>query len=94
MIKVMIERFIAEDLADHYQQRASSTLQTAMSTPGFISGESLKSVSNPNHRIIFANYRNLQDWENWYHSEARKEIMEQLKPMLLEDEKITIMTHI
>ena len=94
MIKVMIERRIAEDLAELYHQKASSTLQTAMSTPGFISGESLQNSADPNHRIIFANYRSLDDWMAWYQSTERKEIINQLRPMLLEDEKITILEHI
>ena len=94
MIKVMIERRIAEDLEGLYQQRASSTLQTAMSSDGFLSGESLQDANDPNHRIIFANYRSLLDWQRWYQSPERKAIMEQLQPMLLEDEKITILEHI
>ncbi len=94
MIKVMIERQIAMDLAEHYQLRAKSTLQTAMNSHGFISGESLQDMDDPNHRIIFANYRTLRDWQQWYHSSERKEIMALLRPMLVEDEKITIMTHV
>lgn len=94
MIKVMIERQIAVDLADHYQQRAKSTLQTAMSSHGFISGESLQDLADSNHRIIFANYRTLQDWLRWHQSSERRDIMDQLRPMLVEDEKITIMEHI
>jgi len=94
MIKVMIERHIAEDLAEHYQERANSTLQTAMGTIGFISGESLQDVNDPNHRIIFANYRTLDHWLKWYQSPERKEIMAGLRPMLVKDEKITIMEHV
>lgn len=93
MIKVMIERQIADDLAEHYQQRANNTLQAAMGSVGFISGESLQDVNDPNHRLIFANYRTLDHWLNWYQSAERQEIMSSLRPMLLEDEKITIMEH-
>ncbi|MEH6471710.1 MAG: antibiotic biosynthesis monooxygenase [Halopseudomonas sp.] len=93
MIKVMIERHIAEDLAEHYQQRASRTLQTAMGTGGFISGESLQDLNDSYHRIIFANYRTLDHWLTWYHSHERKEMMSSLRPMLTQDEKITIMEH-
>lgn len=90
----MIERQIADDLADHYQQRANSALQTAMGTRGFISGESLQDANDPNHRIIFANYRTLDHWLTWYHSDERREIMSGLRPMLVNEEKITIMEHI
>ncbi len=94
MIKVMIERYIAEDLASHYLQLANSTLQTAMAAQGFISGESLQDVNNPNHRIIFANFRTLDHWLNWYQSPERKELLSSLRPLLISDEKIIIMEHI
>ena len=73
---------------------ASPSTQTAMNSHGFISGESLQDLVDPNHRIIFANYRTLQDWQYWHHSTERKEIMELLRPMLVEDEKITLMEHV
>ncbi len=94
MIKVLIERQIAEDLADHYQRTAKQTLQKAMDSHGFIAGESLKDANDPNHRIVIAAYNDLADWTYWYHSEARKEMMSMLRPLLLEDEKITILEHI
>ncbi len=94
MIKVMIERHIAEELTEHYQQRANKSLQAAMGTVGFISGESLQNVNDPNHQFVFANYRTLDHWLSWYHSAERKEIMSGLRPMLIKDEKITIMEHV
>ncbi|MEH6822874.1 MAG: antibiotic biosynthesis monooxygenase family protein [Motiliproteus sp.] len=94
MIKVMIERYIAEDLASHYLQLANSTLQAAMAAQGFISGESLQDANNPNHRIIFANFRTLDHWLSWYQSPERKELLSSLRPLLISDEKITLMEHI
>lgn len=94
MIKIMIERQVAVDLEKHYQQCAKSTLQTAMNSHGFLSGESLQDHNDPNHRIIFATYRTLNDWLQWHQSKQRQEIMDQLRPMLVDDEKITIMEHV
>lgn len=94
MIKVMIERLVAEDLVEHYQLHASYGLHTAMDAAGFISGELLQDINDPNHRIIIANYRTLNHWLKWYHSPERKEIMSTLRPMLIDDEKITLMEHL
>ncbi len=94
MIKVMIERHIADDLAEHYHKAAGKTMQQAMQSRGFISGESLKNADAPNHRFVFATYRTEADWSIWYHSPERKAMMEILRPMLLDDEKITILEHL
>lgn len=93
MIRVMIERHIADDLAEYYEQAARNTLQTAMQAHGFISGESLRNTNDPNHRVVMATFRTIQDWQRWHGSAERKEIMEAIMPMLDGEEKITVLEH-
>lgn len=93
MIRVLIERHIADDLAEHYEKAARNTLQLAMQAHGFISGESLKDCNNHNHRVVMATFRTIQDWQRWHLSEERKQIMEAIMPMLQSDEKITVLEH-
>ncbi|MCV6611117.1 MAG: antibiotic biosynthesis monooxygenase [Amphritea sp.] len=93
MIRVIIERHIAEELAEHYEKAARDTLQTAMQAHGFISGESLRNAYKPNHRVVMATFRTVQDWQRWHSSPERKEIMEAINPMLETEEKITILEH-
>ncbi len=93
MIKVIIERYVAEDLFEHYEKASKATLQLAMQASGFISGEALSNVYDANHRVVIATYRTLQDWHRWHASEARKDMMEQITPMLEHEEKITVWEH-
>ena len=93
MIRVLIERHIADDLAEHYERAARNTLQQAMQAHGFLSGESLRNSNDSNHRVVIANFRTIQDWQRWYSSPERKAIMEAIMPMLETDEKITILEH-
>lgn len=91
MIRVIIERHIAHTLETTYETVAKSTLQKAVSAPGFISGESLKNSNDPNHRMILSNWMNVQDWHRWYASEERKDMMNKINPILETEEKITIL---
>lgn len=91
MIRVIIERHIAQTLESTYEQAAKNTLQQAVSADGFISGESLRNADDSNHRLILSNWRSIQDWQRWFMSEERKEVMNVLMPMLETDEKITIL---
>ncbi|WP_027859141.1 antibiotic biosynthesis monooxygenase family protein [Marinobacterium jannaschii] len=93
MIRVIIERQIADGLAEHYDRAARDTLQKAMQAHGFISGEALHNAFDENHRVVLASYRTVADWQRWAASSERKEIMEALTPMLQTDEKITILEH-
>lgn len=93
MIRVLIERQVATELEHHYDKIARKTLQKAMHVSGFISGEALHNTDNPNHRLILATYRSENDWLQWYHSEERREMMDQIAPMLETEEKITVFAH-
>ena len=91
MIRVIIERFIAESLESNYEITAKQTLQKAIQAPGFISGESLKDIQNERHRVVLCNWRSLQDWQAWLSSHERKSMMDQLNLMLEKTEKITVL---
>ncbi|MDX5299787.1 MAG: antibiotic biosynthesis monooxygenase [Gammaproteobacteria bacterium] len=91
MIRVLIDRHIAETLEEAYEQRARAVLQQAVAAPGFISGESLRDAHDPNHRVLLSNWQSIQDWQRWHSSEARKDIMNELMPMLDREERVTIL---
>ena len=91
MIRVIIDRFIAESLEANYEVTAKDTLREAVQAPGFISGESLKDVTNERHRVVLCNWRSLQDWQMWLVSPERKKMMVQLNLMLETPEKVTVL---
>jgi len=91
MIRVIIDRFIAESLEANYEVTAKETLREAIQAPGFISGESLKDVLNERHRVVLCNWRSIQDWQIWLNSPERKRMMEQLNLMLETPEKVTVL---
>ena len=93
MIRVLIERHIADELNEHYERAARETLQLAMQAHGFISGEALRNADNPNHRLVIATYRTLQDWQRWARSSERLEMMATINPMLETEEKVTVYEH-
>lgn len=91
MIRVLIERHIAETLEVAYELRSRKILQNAFVAPGFISGETLSNRNDPNNRFTLSNWRSISHWESWYHSSQRKELMADLVPMMDRDEVITIL---
>ena len=46
MIKVLIERVIAEGLEQPYEEAARKVIQQAVQSPGFISGESFRDLEH------------------------------------------------
>jgi heme-degrading monooxygenase HmoA len=91
MIKVLIERVIAEGLEEPYEAAARKVIQQAIQSPGFISGESFRDLERPNHRIVMVTWQNRHSWERWEHSSARRESISEFAPMLMEEERITLL---
>lgn len=91
MIRVIIERHIAESLESAYEERSRYILQSAVAAPGFVSGETLVDANDRNHRITLANWRSAADWDRWYHSNERRQLLSDVQPMMDQDEKITIL---
>lgn len=91
MIRVLIERHIAESLESAYEQRSRMVLQASVAQPGFISGETLVDKHDRNHRITLSNWRSEADWKRWYKSRERRELMAQLIPMMDKEETIMIL---
>ena len=91
MIRVLIERHIAESLEVAYETRSRKVLQNAVAAPGFIAGESLSNRNDPNNHFILSNWRSVSHWDRWYRSKERKELMAELIPMMDREETITIL---
>lgn len=91
MIRVIIERYIAETLEKNYETAALEILSASVRAPGFISGESLCDLDNPRHRMVLCKWRSRLDWNNWCQSVERKELMGKLTLMLEKDESVTVL---
>ena len=92
MIKVIIERQIAQDMESTYDNAIKNTLKAILEAPGYISGATYKDVSDSNKRIIITNWQSLEAWQNWFSSDNRYDVLASIKPILEQQERITILT--
>ncbi|MDH5354339.1 MAG: antibiotic biosynthesis monooxygenase [Gammaproteobacteria bacterium] len=91
MIKVIIERVVAEGLEVPYEKSVSDLLNIMTRAQGYISGESLVDVDQPNHYVVVARWADRKSWDDWYLSEERKEVLAAISPFLQTDEKCTVL---
>jgi heme-degrading monooxygenase HmoA len=90
MIKVIIERNIAEGLELNYVDAIRTTLKAVLEAPGYISSQSLTDIHRPNHRLIVTNWTSVEAWEKWQSSQERKKALADITPILHDGEKITV----
>jgi len=91
MIKVLIERVVATGLEHYYDCTIKRTVSSVIKAPGCISGESLVDSENPSHRYVMSKWNTRQDWDNWFHSDLRRQVISEITPMLEASEKITLL---
>ncbi len=92
MIKVIIERNIAEGMESTYEQIMKTMLRTMVEAPGYTSGVNYIDMKNSAHRVIITTWQSEQAWDMWKHTEQRAALLAAIKPILEGEEKITLLT--
>ncbi len=91
MIRVLLERRVAEGLEAAFDQVLRDVRQGAVHFPGYISGESLRDPANPHHFFVISTWRSKRDWDAWEHSEERERFQVRMTPLLEERERVTVL---
>ena len=60
---------------------------------GYISGETLRALDNPNKFLVLSNWNSAKDWKAWEKDPERAKLQMEMAPLLLGKEKCTIYMH-
>ena len=91
MIRVIIEREVAEGLEEFYESAIANLLDVMANAPGYLSGESLVEVHRPNRYIVVTRWIDESAWNQWYMSSERQQMLDAIRPFLLNEEKFTVL---
>lgn len=91
MIRVLIERYIAEGHERYYDHTIRRTVSRVQQAPGCIGGEALVDCNDTRRRIVMSKWHSIEDWENWFRSDERRQVISEIAPLLEGGEKITIL---
>jgi heme oxygenase (mycobilin-producing) len=92
-IRVFIEREIqpGNDLKLHnllMQLRTKAMLQK-----GYITGETLRDVHDPNKFLVIGTWNSLEEWDGWVKNAERKKLQDELDKVLKTPEKFSVYTY-
>jgi heme-degrading monooxygenase HmoA len=81
-VKVLIKRNVPQDKAKALiplvrQMRASAATQS-----GYITGETLRSLDNPEQFMVISTWQSSDDWKNWLKSEERNKVQSKIDDLL------------
>ena len=91
MIRVIIEREIAEGLEQFYEEAIADLLDVMVSAPGYLAGESLVEIHRPNRYLVITRWASEDAWNRWFHSAERQQLAIAIRPFLQNEEKFTLL---
>ena len=91
MIRVVIEREIAEGLEPFYESAIANLLHVMANAPGYLSGESSVEIHRPNHYVVITRWTDENAWNQWFQSSERQELVDAIRPFLQDAEKFTLL---
>ena len=94
MIRVIIEREIAEELEKYYEAAVAELLDVMANAPGYLAGESLVEIQRPNHYVVVTRWTNEDAWNRWFHSLERQQVADRIRPFMQQDERILILRQV
>ena len=90
MIRVLIERSLAEGKESDYYGKIRQLKQKASHMAGYLSGEMLVDPEDPRRCLVLSTWEDLESWKIWARSDERNHAKDNIREMLAEDEKISI----
>ncbi len=82
-VRIIIDRKIKKG-KEHQLAKWLRELRTkAMPAKGYISGETLRSLDDPQNFIVISTWQSVEDWKNWEKDSERKKIHTKIEKLMV-----------
>ena len=81
-VKVLIRRHVPEDKAREIIPLFRQIRSLAITREGYISGETLRNLDDPEEFLVISSWQTSEEWESWLKSPKRQEIQEKIDGLL------------
>jgi len=93
MVKILLERTIKGKDVSKIVQLLRQMRVMAMQQPGYIGGETLHAVDDPNHYLVISTWETLAHWEAWHQNPERKKLQMELDGYLESPTSLKVFTY-
>ena len=81
-VKIIIKRTVKENRAKEMIPLFRQMRSLAVKQPGYISGETLKSLDRPDTFLVISTWQSSDDWGKWLLSKERQGVQEKIDALL------------
>ena len=89
-IKIVMERTAKPEHRDDLLELLKKLRAKAVHQPGYLAGETLCSLENPDSHLIISTWHSLQDWKNWERNTERAVLVAQIETLLQQPSRVGI----
>jgi len=93
MVKIFIERTTIPGNELSLNKLLTELRSLAMKSTGYISGETLRALDDPNHFIVISTWDSLEDWKAWEKNQERQKIQKKIDDLLRAPSRHRIYAH-
>jgi heme-degrading monooxygenase HmoA len=79
---IMIKRKIPRDKQTKILPLLIQMRSLAVARPGYISGQTLQRIDDPEEYLVIGTWKSADHWESWFKSKQRNEIQAQIDQLL------------
>jgi heme-degrading monooxygenase HmoA len=87
-VKILIYRKVRPGKEKELSALVKELRSLAIRTPGYISGETLRSIEEPSLHLVISNWKSIEDWRSWVNSSERKALEQKTAPILEEPTRV------
>jgi len=81
-VKIILKRTVKENMAKEMIPLFRKMRSLAVKQPGYISGETLKSLDRPETFVVISTWDSSGDWEQWLLNTERQDLQEKMDSFL------------
>ena len=89
-VKIFIKRRGVEKNVIELTVLLKKLRSLTLNQPGYIYGETLRRIDQPDECVVISTWRSLQDWENWLKHEERISIQSEIDLLLGEETEYAV----
>ena len=93
-VRVIIERQVEPGQEARLRLFMTQSRTKAIKAKGYISGETLRALDDPDKFIVLSNWNSVEDWKAWEKDPERVKLQQELGPLLVGKETCTVYTHL
>jgi heme oxygenase (mycobilin-producing) len=84
-VKIIIKRRVAKGKEGRLLPLLLELRSRAIAQPGYISGETLRNVDDPEDHLVIGTWQSVEDWKAWKADRGRAEIQSKIDTLLGEE---------